>query len=346
MPESSHAILWSNVLDQARRIHGSAALILSAGILTALALKMPVSLGVQIALLSVSVLVLGIPHGAMDHRVAEWVLRDRLSGRWMPVFLITYCSLAGLMLLIWFSAPWAALEIFLILSALHFGLGDVKDIQNNSAGCQLLLAFTRGVIPIGLPIIFHCNEVNLLFGWLTSNGHGANGFAIPGLFPSAVLITIPAFLFHLGRAVVKQDWSGTGELCILALVGSILPPLISFAVYFGLWHSPRHLMELACWREQQLDGRSVNGKSEAISFVSGLRRVAWEAVPLTVVTWLLMAVGFRIVRNSFSVDASTVRVIFVSLSALTVPHMLLTFAAEHKSLDQDNSESSSLMEPI
>jgi len=65
-------------------------MMLSTGLLSAVALSVPVSLGIQIIFASLSVLILGIPHGAMDHRVGEWVLKDRLQKRWIPIFAAVY----------------------------------------------------------------------------------------------------------------------------------------------------------------------------------------------------------------------------------------------------------------
>jgi len=235
------------------------------------------------------------------------------------------------MLLIWYLAPSAALLMFLTLSALHFGLGDTKSNQpKTTPGHHILVAFTRGTIPIGLPVIFHRNEVSTLFGWLMPQTGGGIHLAMPAIYWTAMLITIPALIFQLFLSISKRDPGTFGELVLLALVASILPPLISFAIYFGLWHAPRHLIELACWSEGQFGVRSSHSTAAEASLVNGFRRIALEAIPLTLLTWAMMAAGFLFLRKSMSVDASTVRVLFVSLSALTVPHMLFTAAAEER----------------
>jgi Brp/Blh family beta-carotene 15,15'-monooxygenase len=317
---------------EARRIQTAVALILTAGLLAVIGLLMPVSAGIQIATVGLSVLVFGIPHGAMDHRVAEWVLRDRLQQRWAPVFAATYCGLALLMLLIWRLAPVAALVIFLILGAFHFGLGDIESPKKKlGRGTLLLFAFTRGVLPIALPIVFHRAEVTTLFGWLMPQPAGATLLPMSLIYPAAVSLVVASFLVQLAHCLVNRNPGEIGELLLLALVASILPPLIGFAVYFGLWHSPRHIIELASWRVRQLPGDPLDTGRDVLSFKTGLRQVALEAIPLTLLTWVMMAAAFALAARSSSVDATTVRVIFISLSALTVPHMLLTAAAGGKS---------------
>jgi Brp/Blh family beta-carotene 15,15'-monooxygenase len=291
----------------------------------------PLAIGWQIICLCLSVMILGIPHGAMDHRVAQSLMKSWTYSKWVPLFVTGYLGFAGVMLWGWYVAPVMALLVFLLISALHFGLGDLEQqpgtIREWSRG---IVAFTRGAIPIGLPIVFHFKQVSALFSWLMPVGNASIRLPMSEIYWVAVAVAIPAFSIQCLLAIKRRDWIDLWELCLLGFVFYGMPPLIGFAIYFGMWHAPRHLIELAIWRGQQSQGKSVDDAEESRFLMRGFWHVSLEAIPLTLLTWAVMALGWYILRKHTSVDASTVRVIFVSLSALTVPHMILTAAAQRQ----------------
>ena len=86
----------------------------------------------QIIALGPLVALLGLPHGALDHRVASalWPLVKR---RDHAMFVAAYIGLAIAVLALWIVVPSIALAAFLIYSALHFSddwradLGGTED---------------------------------------------------------------------------------------------------------------------------------------------------------------------------------------------------------------------------
>ena len=85
----------------------------------------------------------------------------------------------------------------------------------------------------------------------------------------------------------------------------LLPPLISFALYFCLWHSRSHTLRI--WQ-------SIEEESER-------RRSFIEAAIYSLMAWTA-ALGFLLFFQG-SLSASIVQLTFIGLAALTVPHMLL-----------------------
>ena len=69
----------------------------------------------------------GIPHGATDHLVASDIFKSSFPQTWLFVFLLIYTSLMGLVVLSWNLLPSTSLALFLILTIIHWGLGDVED---------------------------------------------------------------------------------------------------------------------------------------------------------------------------------------------------------------------------
>jgi len=91
-----------------------------------------------------------------------------------------------------------------------------------------------------------------------------------------------------------------------ALVGMVvLPPVIGFALYFCLFHSPRHFRE----------------SLSALGW-SGFAKWVWVVAALTIAAGTIAALIFGMeVRAAPSDRIMTAS--FITLSILTVPHMLV-----------------------
>ena len=292
--------------DWVTRARATHARIAIAAVLTAclagLALPTP-SMGVQVVLLSAGVATLGMPHGAMDHRVAEAWLAPRFGRRWGPMFGVAYVGLAAAVLAAWGLAPLATLAAFLAYSSLHFGAGDAKD-------GNLVVVVARGVLPIALPFAVRPSATADLLGQVAGVPVAAETW-----HALAVVIAVLAcagVVVHSAVSIDPRAAKMTSVVECVALVGAnvIFPPLLAFGLYFVCLHSVRHLIELAGWLEPADPAR-------------GVRRLAREAMPLTAVALLLTACGY-VVQPHGSPAPAVIRAVFVALSALTVPHMLLT----------------------
>lgn len=71
--------------------------------------------------------VLGLPHGALDHLLPA---RLNLSWRHKPLavggYLALYVALAAAFFALWLSAPRVAFSCFLLLTVAHWGHGDLR----------------------------------------------------------------------------------------------------------------------------------------------------------------------------------------------------------------------------
>ncbi|MEM8736049.1 MAG: Brp/Blh family beta-carotene 15,15'-dioxygenase, partial [Planctomycetota bacterium] len=88
------------------------------------------------------------------------------------------------------------------------------------------------------------------------------------------------------------------------LLFAVADPIISFAIYFSGWHSVRGLSRLG----------TVHGKSPSATILA--------ATPMTLGAVAFALVVFSLLRGGNASDA-TVRTMFISLSAIAVPHLLL-----------------------
>ena len=259
--------------------------------LTALLPATPQSL---VALLAI--IVLGIPHGALDGELARTRLKHRLGAAWFAVFAAPYLALSALVLVAWTLAPLTVLALFLAASVWHFGTDDTGSHDP-------LTVIGAGGMPIALAVLAHPAATAAIFGtvaqvtmttppvWLTAS-------AWVWLVPAAV------WSVRLARA---GDRVAAARASTIATAALLLPPLTSFAIYFVCVHAPAHVRSLIADRGQ---APRITGSASA----------ARLSLPLTGLTLLLGAALWR-----FSPGDATERLLCLTiqgLSALTLPHML------------------------
>ncbi len=249
----------------------------------------------QLITLAPLVALLGLPHGALDHRVAGalWPLR---SAKAHMSFVSGYLGLSAAVLLAWMLAPGPALAAFLVYSAYHF-----SDDWRQEIG--LLHSLPLGISVIALPALAWQTDVAALFAYLAPTAFAAG---LASLLHDLAVASLAAAVFCLALNMRRQPWLAA-EFGLLAATGLLVPPLVYFAIYFCGLHSPRHFLMTA----DQL----------GLTPVQGLR----AALPVTAATLAMAAAGAAtLMLAAPSFETVTMLVIFAGLAAVTVPHMLLT----------------------
>lgn len=260
---------------------------------------MPLTLSLQgqVLLLLIPITLLGLPHGAMDAPIAAASGLCRTPVR-AVLFHVGYLGLAGLVVAAWIAAPVLALAAFLLISAWHFG-GD-WDTDD-----QIIPRFAAGCALLSMPSILYADDVVALFVMLS--GPQATGIVsvMPPLGALSIALLVRWYWLHrAGRTLSVLE-------CAAALIpGLVLPPLWFFALYFCWLHSPRHL--IAHWPQV----RARLSRQTAILVLS-----AYTAGTV------MVAVTASALIESVPIDgtAPLVRLLFIGLAALTVPHMALLF---------------------
>ena len=247
----------------------------------------------MVALLIVGVVLLGLPHGALDPLVA----RQRFAGQprfTMTRFLLAYLGIAVLCAAGWLAIPNLGLILFLIISAFHFG-SDWQD-RGSSWGRT-----AYGACIISVSTLHHSQAVRQIYLQLGATGADA---IISASKVVAVLAAVFALLSLLPQ--MRERWRDGLELGVIVIGGLVLQPLIFFICYFCLLHSPRHLASTA--REVGVRGLSATVKAVA---------------PAVCATLILAALLWRFLPASQNVSL-ILQIVFIGLAALTVPHMILT----------------------
>jgi Brp/Blh family beta-carotene 15,15'-monooxygenase len=255
------------------------------------------------------VVLIGLPHGAFDGAIANHLGAGR-SFATTAKFIASYCAAAALVIAIWIMFPAVTLALFLIISMIHFGRGDASAKSGPVFMTQVLL---HGGLPIFGIIYFQQSSVIPLFDALTN---GASDLAI---LISKIMVPLLGLMAGLYGLMAFRDASlraRFAEFILLAVVIAILPPLVSFALYFCIIHTGRHMRRI--WH---VLASTISPK--------GLYR---QAAGFTLASWLVGGAAFLWLENG-DLDAALLQVVFIGLAALTVPHMILVdgfFAKEQK----------------
>ena len=238
------------------------------------------------------IVLLGVPHGALDPLFAQALLQLNSHAAWIG-FVAVYLLLAAVVVALWWDSPLMFLIAFLSVSILHFS-GDLVE------GTTFAERLVYGVGVITLPALRHSTELTRLFSQLVGADAALPVVAVLQLIS---LPCLPALFVVVVRGVRRDRFNGL-EIMAVGLLTWIATPLLGFAIYFCAMHSARHIL-----RTRQYAG------------------VAPRQMVLVALLPLLAVLGFSVLGWYFlppsSTDERMLRLLFVTLAALTLPHMVL-----------------------
>ncbi len=247
-----------------------------------------------IALLAI--IVLGVPHGALDGELARTALRPRFGHAWFAVFSLPYLLVTGSVLLAWHWAPIPTLAAFLAASAWHFGTEETGSL----APLEILAV---GGLPIAMAVLAHPAATAMIFGTVSQTlmTYPPIWLEDSALLWAGLAVIHTVRLFRAGRP------HQLGRSALLAALFVALPPLSAFAIYFVCIHAPAHIRGLV------QDSRCAPRiRDDASAFQL--------ALPVTLLT-LLLGAGLWPLYAGPS-DQRLLCLTIQGLAALTLPHML------------------------
>lgn len=300
--------------------------------LVALSLSAP-SVAERLALpIALTGAVLGVPHGAVDHLVPWWwgptagPARRRI--RSMVLFVFAYAAAAALALAAFLVAPTPSLVVFLVLSAVHFGRGEVvaaAERRGRSApgpGSEWPATAAFGAAVVGLLLWAHPESVlpyiRPVSPWLADATMNSR---LVGLVCVAGLVVL-----GLGALLRARYWREAAELALVVMAFSVSPPLAAFGMYFGLWHAVRHtgrLLDLAHGLSNTRTS-AAGSTPPAASWGSAARDVAIAAAVPTLVALVAMAALWT------GRDLASLQSEVAVLLALTFPHAAVVWALDRR----------------
>ncbi|WP_277554419.1 Brp/Blh family beta-carotene 15,15'-dioxygenase [Halobaculum limi] len=282
----------------------------------------------------VSVVVFGLPHGAVDHLVPA-----RLSAvglvRSVGVVVAVYGVLGVGYGLWWMLAPVSAFVFFILLTWAHWGQGDVYALlvladadHLRTRAERVLTLVVRGGLPMLVPLVGHPDEYRrvaaALVGLFATDATALDPFFTPTA-RAAVAVGFGAVTLAslaLGARHVRSDdadrhpWLvDCGETLGLWAYFLIVPPILAIGVYFCLWHATRHIARL-----ELLD----SGAREALAagdLTKTLRRFARDATPATIGGLVVVAGVWALAPRPSAGPEGLLAVYLVAIAVMTLPHV-------------------------
>ena len=281
---------------------------------------MPVTLG----------LLLGLPHGAVDHLVPAWVRARRTPLPATAALLVGYVATAVVMFMLLRRYPLPGLLVFLATSLLHFGAGEVqygrlrtdpallRRLQPPTAGAPVRTAAAGALQVLGwggtsvlLPLACWPDQVRPVLEALAS---GSGSVLLnPAVRHAATFVVLAAAALTVAQAGWRRRYRPAAELTLLVAVFLLVPPLVAFAGYFGAWHSTRHIVRLLAADPANTGDLAAGRLAPALRRFA--RAAAWPTALALLALVALMAAAHS-VRAFLPADLTL-------LAALTAPHMLL-----------------------
>lgn len=295
------------------------------------------SITVQLVPLAISAVFLGLPHGAVDHLVPGQLRKRPLSRREMAELLAVYVMLIAAVFVLWRLAPALGFVFFILMTWLHWGLGDLfahlQFVGYRSLPGRLersVTALMRGALPMLLPLIAFPDDFQLTATTIIGLVSAADGTSIEGFFSlemrSLVAIGL-VFLIFAGLILTyraakqkqaKREWlTYAGETALLTLYFAVVPPFLAIGLYFCAWHSLRHIARLMLI--DQHSRQAIERQQPITAFGHFMR----QALPTTLIALTMIVVILVVVPGGLDDILSSAAIYLMVIAALTLPHTVI-----------------------
>lgn len=250
----------------------------------------------QLLIASFIISLAGLPHGAADAWLAQRVGIIR-NPKDLFTFLVSYTFVAISIIFAWMISPSISLAIFLIISAWHFG-------DDERLGLSLFTRFCSGVIIVSSPLLLHNKEVLSLYEILI--GNYANN-----VLDSQIILFITSCGYLIYNTIMSCNDMRTvrniSNIMLYVILSCIITPILYFTIYFCCTHSFQHMSRI--W-----DMTTTKNRSKFLIAVTLLT---------TLVIVFALVIYFWLISSGINFEIVNIKVLFVGLAALAVPHILL-----------------------
>lgn len=237
---------------------------------------------------------LGIPHGAADHLVANQLARTQNKAFNIYYFIFKYISVMIAYGVLWFYFPLISFIIFIGISVFHFGDLETTFISKKTSFdyiyyLQLFRSLILGMGILGFILSQHAEEV------LKIVQNFNLGIQIPfDALPISFYIVCMLFGFQ------KEHTSYFINTGMTLLIGTFLPILPAFMIYFACCHSVYSLRVLS--RSLEVNMKTLYIRLLPFTFLAFISGI----------TYIMLISAEKWLAHSF-----------IFLSILTLPHFFL-----------------------
>ncbi len=254
------------------------------------------------------IVLVGIPHGALDHIIH--FKEKSPSRRKILLFYLTYIGLIGIVGISWFYLPEFSFIIFILISSYHFGQSQLFYVDTNSK-LKAVLYLSWGLFLISLIICTNFQECMTIFQsleWLNINWFSKNMWLTVCI--TSGLITSSLLMNSLIKKEISRErlFIETILLLLLVLFSLFSTAVLTFSLYFGIWHSYRSLV---------LEYRDLKEK-----LTLTLYKFVKLLLPFSLLATFFLFISYYL-SISFDLGTSIYMVFIIIISTLTVPHLFV-----------------------
>jgi Brp/Blh family beta-carotene 15,15'-monooxygenase len=287
----------------------------------------------QFVPLVASVAVLGLPHGAVDHLTPARARNRQAGVRDVAVVGLLYATLGGLYAAVWLLVPAVGFVVFILLTWLHWGQGEVHALGAVLAVDHLetpaqrgLTALARGSLPMLVPLVAFPSEYRFIAETIVGLFGGSLGpltavFTLTGRLVVAGLVgTLLVTTLALGyrRADSVRGWAvDAGEVGLLVAFFGVVEPILAVGLYFNCWHALRHVGRLLALDPEARAALAAGRPGGAFA------RFTRDATPLTLLSLFLLGGFAALLPTSPAGLSDLVGLYLVLIAALTLPHVVV-----------------------
>jgi Brp/Blh family beta-carotene 15,15'-monooxygenase len=263
--------------------------------------------------LGVVILVIGMPHGALDHIIAFKAFEKDKSPKNQFLFYAFYLTVMLIYGILWIYFPLASFILFLIITLYHFGQADAERFSFNG-GTQKILLYARGFTVVGL-ILFGSDPYysSQIIAEVTGFSFSDYAFQVlvPKFYTLFFALIYPVFFFVIStirKDIHQRKWFSL-DAAIVPMLFSLCDPIFAFAIYFGCWHSFNHTQTMLHF---------LNNRGMDVNF----RWFYRNTFLYSVLSYAGLLVLYLLLK-AFGDPNLLIALLFIVISILTLPHMVV-----------------------
>lgn len=264
--------------------------IVTALYLIAYSLLGPWSSEIDLYISGILLLVIGIPHGAGDHLIAQKIAkRENLTFHLMP-FIIYYLGIMVAYAALWYVTPEVGFIIFIAISVFHFGdMEDLDEIIPQHSLLSLSRTISLGSGILSFILVSHWPEAYHIIKDMK--------VSVPGELP---IYFLPPSILLILLGFQQKNFQFFFSTFLTLVIGYFLPLIPAFICYFSCCHAIYSILGM----QKHLDLKIVELYKKLIPFSLG--------------AFILALAYISLISKDLEIYP-----LFIFLSLLTLPHFLL-----------------------
>ena len=252
----------------------------------------------------------GVPHGGLDHIKGRKQLEARWGNFWSIPFFTVYLLISVATVVGWLMNPILTAIAFFLASAIHFGREDQLMSQPPCLRRVILDAASGGLV-IWIPAVARPAEFQQILASIIPTAFASSIDMVVYLTSGLAIALVPIALSEIAYNGFSPTALKLGgrlrsirQIVMIVLFAST-PILVAFTVYFCAWHSILGLKHLMQENHMRLGELLV------------------ATMPMSVGAVVLIGLGMWFWNSGRELSEELTRTLFIGLSALAVPHLVL-----------------------